>query len=74
MYPLFRAVNEVFSNVAKNYDLMNDLMSFGLHRLWKREFVAMIDPTPSTKLIDVASGTGKHMFVLCGPLIVVRQG
>jgi ubiquinone/menaquinone biosynthesis methyltransferase len=53
-----RAVNEVFSSVSKNYDLMNDLMSFGLHRLWKREFVAMIDPSPSTKLLDVASGTG----------------
>lgn len=54
-------VNGVFASVAERYDLMNDLMSGGLHRLWKDDFVAMID-TPRDdrpfRLIDVAGGTG----------------
>jgi demethylmenaquinone methyltransferase/2-methoxy-6-polyprenyl-1,4-benzoquinol methylase len=54
-------VNKVFSNVASKYDLMNDLMSGGLHRLWKDEFVSMI-PAPRGaapfRLLDVAGGTG----------------
>ncbi|MCC7252226.1 bifunctional demethylmenaquinone methyltransferase/2-methoxy-6-polyprenyl-1,4-benzoquinol methylase UbiE [Hyphomicrobium sp.] len=54
-------VNKVFSSVASRYDLMNDLMSGGLHRLWKAEFVAMIgaprDERPF-RLLDVAGGTG----------------
>jgi len=54
-------VNAVFSSVASRYDLMNDLMSGGLHRLWKSEFVAMIGAPKGDKpfaLIDVAGGTG----------------
>jgi demethylmenaquinone methyltransferase/2-methoxy-6-polyprenyl-1,4-benzoquinol methylase len=54
-------VNAVFSSVASRYDLMNDLMSGGLHRLWKSEFVATIGaPRGQTpfKLLDVAGGTG----------------
>ncbi len=54
-------VNEVFSSVASRYDLMNDLMSGGLHRLWKDDLVAMISPPRSTlpfRLLDVAGGTG----------------
>jgi demethylmenaquinone methyltransferase / 2-methoxy-6-polyprenyl-1,4-benzoquinol methylase len=54
-------VNEVFSAVAERYDLMNDLMSGGLHRLWKTDFITMLNPpagpTPF-KLLDVAGGTG----------------
>ena len=54
-------VNEVFRDVAERYDLMNDLMSGGLHRLWKDDLVAMLNPprgkTPFT-LLDVAGGTG----------------
>ena len=54
-------VNEVFTSVAENYDLMNDLMSGGLHRLWKSDFITMLNPpsgpTPF-KLLDVAGGTG----------------
>jgi demethylmenaquinone methyltransferase/2-methoxy-6-polyprenyl-1,4-benzoquinol methylase len=54
-------VNKVFASVAGRYDLMNDLMSGGLHRLWKREFIAMLNPprgaTPF-RLLDVAGGTG----------------
>ena len=50
---------EVFENVAKNYDLMNDTMSGGVHRLWKDYFMKQLSPTPGTKLLDVAGGTGK---------------
>ncbi|MGI9411438.1 MAG: class I SAM-dependent methyltransferase, partial [Hyphomicrobiaceae bacterium] len=54
-------VNRVFSSVAERYDLMNDLMSAGLHRLWKEDLVTNINPPRSEKpfrLIDVAGGTG----------------
>jgi demethylmenaquinone methyltransferase/2-methoxy-6-polyprenyl-1,4-benzoquinol methylase len=54
-------VNGVFASVAERYDLMNDLMSGGLHRLWKNDFVSMIDAPRDGKpfrLIDVAGGTG----------------
>lgn len=55
-----RLVNDVFSRVARRYDLMNDLMSGGLHRLWKDELVAMLPPAKSGHftLLDVAGGTG----------------
>lgn len=55
-------VNEVFNNVAKKYDLMNDAMSFGLHRYWKNYLIQEIDPNSSMKLIDVAGGTGDITF------------
>ena len=54
-------VNEVFARVARNYDLMNDLMSGGLHRLWKSDFVSWLAPPKSAvpyALLDVAGGTG----------------
>lgn len=53
-------VNDVFSRVARRYDLMNDLMSGGLHRLWKDELVATLAPPRSGayQLLDVAGGTG----------------
>src|SRR5512144_1193323 len=54
-------VNEVFARVARNYDLMNDLMSGGLHRLWKSDFVSLLAPPKSAvpyALLDVAGGTG----------------
>jgi demethylmenaquinone methyltransferase/2-methoxy-6-polyprenyl-1,4-benzoquinol methylase len=54
-------VNDVFSKVAERYDLMNDLMSGGLHRLWKSDFVAMLNPPKGEaafRLLDVAGGTG----------------
>lgn len=51
-------VNEVFKNVAPKYDLMNDLMSLYIHRIWKDHFVSRLDPLPGTKLLDVAGGTG----------------
>src|SRR5579864_4409469 len=51
-------VRGVFSSVASRYDLMNDLMSFAVHRLWKDEFVAWLDPRPGMTVLDVAGGTG----------------
>ena len=52
-----KLVNSVFTKVHKNYDLMNDIMSLGIHRVWKK-FIDWMNPQPNTKLIDVASGTG----------------
>ncbi len=54
-------VNDVFSKVAERYDLMNDLMSGGLHRLWKADFVDLVNPPRGDapfRLLDVAGGTG----------------
>src|SRR5213079_2369363 len=53
--PLVRAV---FDSVAARYDLMNDLMSAGIHRQWKAEMVRWLNPRPGQRLIDVAGGTG----------------
>src|SRR6202166_2231714 len=53
-------VDDVFHSVARRYDLMNDLMSFGLHRAWKDALVTAVDP-PKTRpfaLLDIAGGTG----------------
>lgn len=53
-------VNDVFSRVANRYDLMNDLMSGGMHRIWKNDFINWLAPSKTTpqKLLDVAGGTG----------------
>jgi demethylmenaquinone methyltransferase/2-methoxy-6-polyprenyl-1,4-benzoquinol methylase len=53
-----RLVTKVFKDVFDKYDLMNDIMSLGIHRLWKKKFIQCLNPQPNTKLIDVASGTG----------------
>ena len=53
-----KLVNSVFNRVHKNYDLMNDIMSFGVHRLWKKNLVNWMNPQLGNKIIDVASGTG----------------
>lgn len=53
-----RLVGEVFSSVAGKYDLMNDLMSLGVHRLWKRHFVSIANPRPGQRALDLAGGTG----------------
>ena len=52
-----KLVNSVFSKVYKKYDLMNDIMSFGIHRVWKAKFIDWMNPAKDSKLIDVASGT-----------------
>ena len=51
-------VTKVFKDVYHKYDLMNDLMSMGIHRLWKKDFINWLNPQKDSKLIDVASGTG----------------
>jgi demethylmenaquinone methyltransferase/2-methoxy-6-polyprenyl-1,4-benzoquinol methylase len=53
-----RHVREVFDSVAENYDLMNDMMSFGIHRLWKRFTVNMADLKPGQQVLDLAGGSG----------------
>ena len=53
-----RLVTKVFQDVFDKYDLMNDLMSLGIHRLWKKNFIHLLNPQKNTVLIDVASGTG----------------
>ncbi|XP_050442446.1 2-methoxy-6-polyprenyl-1,4-benzoquinol methylase, mitochondrial [Adelges cooleyi] len=55
-------VHKVFESVADSYDAMNDVMSCGIHRLWKDEFIRILDPTPKTRLLDVAGGTGDIAF------------
>ena len=63
-----RRVGEVFSSVARRYDVMNDLMSGGLHRLWKDRFVARVKPRAGEHVLDMAGGTGDIAFRM------VRQG
>uniref|UniRef100_A0A1B6CR76 2-methoxy-6-polyprenyl-1,4-benzoquinol methylase, mitochondrial n=1 Tax=Clastoptera arizonana TaxID=38151 RepID=A0A1B6CR76_9HEMI len=57
-----KKVGEVFESVAEKYDLMNDAMSLGIHRVWKDIFIQRLGPTPNTKLLDVAGGTGDIAF------------
>jgi demethylmenaquinone methyltransferase / 2-methoxy-6-polyprenyl-1,4-benzoquinol methylase len=57
--PMVRAV---FDSVATRYDLMNDLMSLGVHRIWKRILVTALDPRPHHSLLDLAGGTGDISF------------
>ena len=51
-------VKGVFNKVFKKYDLMNDLMSLGIHRIWKKNLIQMMNPSNKKRLIDVACGTG----------------
>ena len=53
-----RLVTKVFQDVFSRYDLMNDLMSLGIHRVWKKQFIQWLNPQKNTHLLDVASGTG----------------
>ncbi|MDE2043184.1 MAG: ubiquinone/menaquinone biosynthesis methyltransferase, partial [Alphaproteobacteria bacterium] len=55
-------VGAVFSSVARNYDVMNDAMSFGAHRLWKDTFVRRIKPRSGEAILDMAGGTGDIAF------------
>ena len=57
-----RRVGEVFSSVARRYDMMNDLMSGGMHRLWKDRFVARVKPRAGEDILDMAGGTGDVAF------------
>lgn len=53
-----KLVGQVFSSVARRYDLMNDLMSLGIHRLWKRHFIATAALRPGDRVLDLAGGSG----------------
>ena len=53
-----KLVKKVFNKVYDKYDLMNDIMSLGTHRIWKKNLVSWINPKKNDKIIDVASGTG----------------
>ena len=54
-----KIVNEIFEDIAEKYDLMNDLMSFGLHRLWKKKFINEIKlKNKKNQILDLGSGTG----------------
>jgi demethylmenaquinone methyltransferase/2-methoxy-6-polyprenyl-1,4-benzoquinol methylase len=60
-------IRRVFTGVAPRYDLMNDLMSFGLHRLWKRWLVEAVAPQPGQTIVDLAGGTGDVAVALAAP-------
>lgn len=57
-----RRVGAVFSSVASSYDVMNDAMSGGMHRLWKDRFVRRVKPRPHEAILDMAGGTGDIAF------------
>jgi len=63
-----RHVRDVFDSVADNYDLMNDAMSFGIHRLWKRFAINMAALQPGQQVLDLAGGTG-DLTRLMAPLV-----
>jgi demethylmenaquinone methyltransferase/2-methoxy-6-polyprenyl-1,4-benzoquinol methylase len=67
-------VRSVFDSVADRYDLMNDLMSGGLHRWWKRALLDRLRPSPGTRLIDIAGGTGDVAFGFLSRLGTARSG
>ena len=60
------AVQELFEQIAPRYDQLNDLLSFGLHRLWKRQAIAWLQPQPGQHLLDLCCGTGDLALVLAG--------
>lgn len=57
-----KLVGQVFASVADKYDIMNDLMSIGVHRIWKKHFMDVLSPSGDTQLLDVAGGTGDIAF------------
>jgi demethylmenaquinone methyltransferase/2-methoxy-6-polyprenyl-1,4-benzoquinol methylase len=59
-----KLVGQVFSSVARNYDLMNDLMSLGVHRVWKRYFVGTAQVKRGDRVLDLAGGTGDIALLL----------
>lgn len=68
-------VGAVFSNVARRYDIMNDAMSGGMHRLWKDRFVRRVKPRPGEMILDMAGGTGDIAFRMqaAGALVTVSD-
>jgi demethylmenaquinone methyltransferase/2-methoxy-6-polyprenyl-1,4-benzoquinol methylase len=70
-----KRVGGVFSNVARSYDVMNDAMSVGMHRLWKDRFVRRVKPRAGEHILDMAGGTGDIAFRLqkSGALVTVAD-
>ena len=70
-----RRVGQVFSSVARRYDVMNDLMSGGIHRLWKDRFVNRVKPRSGERILDMAGGTGDVAFRMArrGALVTVSD-
>ena len=68
-------VGAVFSSVARSYDVMNDLMSGGMHRLWKERFVNRVKPRNGERILDMAGGTGDIAFKMAarGALVTVSD-
>ena len=68
-------VGAVFSSVASKYDIMNDAMSGGMHRLWKDRFVRRVKPQPGESILDMAGGTGDIAFRMadCGADVIVSD-
>ncbi len=62
-----RRIRRVFEAVAQRYDLMNDLMSFGVHRLWKRRLAGLAAPRAGQCIVDLAGGTGDVAALMAGP-------
>ena len=65
-------VGDLFAAIARRYDLLNDLQSFGMHRLWKRRVVALANVKPGDRALDVCCGTGDIAFALarCGAEVI----
>jgi len=59
-----KRVHDLFSSIASRYDLINDLQSFGLHRLWKRRLVQLANPKPGERALDLCCGSGDIAFSL----------
>jgi demethylmenaquinone methyltransferase/2-methoxy-6-polyprenyl-1,4-benzoquinol methylase len=57
-------VNDLFATIASRYDLINDLQSFGMHRLWKRRVLRLANPRPDERALDLCCGTGDLAFAL----------
>jgi demethylmenaquinone methyltransferase/2-methoxy-6-polyprenyl-1,4-benzoquinol methylase len=62
--PRAAKVNDLFAAIARRYDLLNDLQSFGLHRRWKCRVAALAAPVPGTRALDLCCGTGDIAFAL----------
>jgi demethylmenaquinone methyltransferase/2-methoxy-6-polyprenyl-1,4-benzoquinol methylase len=69
-------VKGVFDSVASNYDLMNDAMSVGIHRVWKNMMITRLNPQPGDRLLDVAGGTGDiaRRFIKAADEVRIRRG
>src|SRR4051812_41796142 len=59
-----RRVHDLFTQIAPRYDLINDIQSFGLHRLWKRRLIALATPKPGERALDLCCGSGDIAFAL----------